>query len=145
MWKYEGKSKHAIAKELKVGRHNVIKLIEKYQKTGTVERQPGQGRKRKLSARIAEQMAKKARHGASAEEIARDYNKKQQEEGKKVSSTIVRKTLKAAGLRYLVREEKQELTTAQKTRRLAYAKKRRKFNWRPVLFTDEKTFLLGIQ
>src|SRR5690348_3634053 len=61
LWKYEGKSIHSIARELKIDRSNVKRLIEKYQNTRTVERQQGQGRKRKLPRKVARQLKKKAK------------------------------------------------------------------------------------
>ena len=51
--------------------------------------------------------------------------------------------MKEAGLKYLVIQERDQLTPAQIQKRLAYASTRSNFNWEPVLFTDEKTFCLG--
>ena len=145
LWKHEGKSLHAIATELGVDRRNVKKLIEKYKETGTVERRSGQGRKRKLTRKIVGQMRRKAKQGKSAPQLARRYNQKHEEEGQTISEWTVRTELKGTGLKYLVVEEKEELTPKQISDRLAYAKKRVKFDWRPVLFTDEKTFPVGTQ
>jgi DNA-binding MarR family transcriptional regulator len=49
LWKHGGKSLHAIAREFGVDRRNVKRLIETYNKKGTIDREPGQGRKGKLT------------------------------------------------------------------------------------------------
>lgn len=144
LWKYQGRSLHAIAEELEVDRRNVKRLIEKYKKTGKVERRSGQGRKRKLTRKDVGQMRKQAKRGKSAPDIARNYNRKHKQEEKTISKNTVKRELKQSGLKYLVREEVEELTSTQIASRLAYAKRKRQFDWTPVLFTDEKTFLLGI-
>jgi transposase len=120
-------------------------LIEKYKKKGTVDREPGQGRKRKLTRKERQEMRKKAKKGKCVPELTRKYNQFHEEEGKSISEPTVRRGLKSTGLKYLVVEEREEFTPKQITTRLAYSKKRLHFNWRPVLFTDEKTFPVGTQ
>jgi transposase len=120
----------------------VKRLIEKYKKKGTVDREPGQGRKRKLTRKERQEMRKKAKKGKCVPEITRKYNQFHEEEGKSISEPTVRRGLKSTGSRG---EEREELTPKQITTRLAYAKKRLHFDWRPVLFTDEKTFPVGTQ
>ena len=143
MYKYDHKSVHTIANELHHDRRNVQRLISKYKQTGTVERQSGQGRKRKLTKDIERRMVKQAKSGKSSRIIARNYNQKQEKEATTVSAVTVRRTLKRAGLKYRSVTPRDELTTAQMKKRLAYAHDRLHYDWRNVVFTDEKTFPMG--
>ena len=60
-----------------------------------------------------------------------------------VSARTVERRLEEHGLRYLVIQERQELTPDQIQKRLAYAKARNFSDWKPVLFSDEKSVWLG--
>ena len=145
-WKYDRKSIHAIAKEMNSDRTTVRRLIQKYEETGSVKRRSGQGRKRKLTKTDERKMRKKALTGQKATEIARDYNRKQESKGdshSSVSARTVRRTLKTTGLAYLAVTPRQALTQAQIAARLAYARGRLDDDWTPVLFVDEKTFVIG--
>lgn len=144
-WNQEGKSIHAIAKELGIDRRNVKRLIEKYKETGSVERRSGQGRKRKLTRKVVRQMKQKAKRGKKATEITRDYNVTHENEGKTVGVHTVRRELKREGLKYLVNQEREELSPDHIAKRLAYSRKMLQYDWSQVLFTDEKTFPLGVQ
>ena len=146
-WKDEKKGTRAIAKELGVSRRKVQNLIHKYQETGTIHDRPRPGRKRKLSEAEVKTVAKKAKSGAPASVIARSLSESKSRKSKTSAETItdrtVQRRLKEAGLKYLVIQERDQLTPAQIQKRLAYASTRSNFNWEPVLFTDEKTFCLG--
>ena len=85
---------------------------------------------------------KKAKSGKAAPEIARDISKMKKKTSQ-VSARTVERRLKEQGLRYLVIQEREELTPDQIQKRLAYAKARKTFDWKPVLFSDEKSFWLG--
>jgi hypothetical protein len=128
----------------------VIDLIHKYEETGTVHDRPRSGRKRKLSAAEVKKTIKKAKGGQSAPAIARDINETKQRKtkntkpkAKTVSERTIQRRLNESGLKYLVIQEQDELTPSQIQKRLAYAKARKHFDWRSVLFTDEKSFWLG--
>ena len=142
-WKDEKKGSRKIAKELEISRSGVDKLIQKYQETGTVHDRPKSGRKRKLSTAEVKKAVKKAKSGKAAPEIARDISKMKEKKTSQVSARTVERRLKEQGLRYLVIQEREELTPDQIQKRLAYAKARNFFDWKPVLFSDEKSFWLG--
>lgn len=59
-----------------------------------------------------------------------------------VSKDSVRRAARLAGLVPRKRQRHPFLTDASKARRLAFARKFRRQNWRTVLFSDEKTFEL---
>lgn len=59
-----------------------------------------------------------------------------------LSKNSVWRAVRQAGLRARKRQRRPFLTDINKTRRLAFASKYRKQNWRTVLFSDEKTFEL---
>ena len=142
-WKDEKKGSRKIVKELEISRSGVDKLIQKYQETGTVHDRPKSGRKRKLSTAEVKKAVKKAKSGKAAPEIARDISKMKEKKTSQVSARTVERRLKEQGLRYLVIQEREELTPDQIQKRLAYAKARNFFDWKPVLFSDEKSFWLG--
>lgn len=146
LWKYERKSFHSIAKALNVDRSNVRRLIKKYEETMSTKRKSGQGRKRKLTASEERKIKRRALAGKKAKEITADYNAKHQNDGKcetPLSEITVRRSLERSGLRYLTVKPQEELTRDQMEKRLAYAKAKRSFDWKMVLFTDEKTFVVG--
>jgi Transposase and inactivated derivatives len=146
-WKDEKKGTRTIAKELGVSRSKVQDLIHKYQETGTIHDRPKPGRKRKLSDTELKKLAKKAKSGEPASVIARHISNSESRKSKSGSKTIsdrtVQRRLKESGLKYLVIQEQDQLTPTQIQKRLAYARTRKRFDWTPVLFTDEKTFCLG--
>jgi len=125
-----------IARELKMNKNTVENILDKYEKTGTVHDRPKSGRKRKLSTKEVGQAVKKAKKGKTAPQIARDFKNK-------VTPRTIRRRLREAGLFYgkVIKEEK--LSPAHKKNRLQYSKDMKCFNWKRVLFSDEKTFELG--
>ena len=141
-WKDEKKGTQAIAKELGISRSKVQDLIQKYQESGTIHDRPRPGRKRKLSDAEIKKAAKQAKSGKSAPVIARSFSKSTPQNSKTRAKTIsdrtVQRRLKEAGLKYLVVQEQDQPTPAQIQKRLAYARARKHFDRKPVLFTDEK-------
>jgi transposase len=114
----------------------VLKRKEKNKKKNvSMKNKPGQGRKRKLTTKQEQTIAKKAKKGKDAPELASEVGD--------ISARTIRRTLRSQGLRYLVRKKEEKLTENQIQRRLAFARKRLNDNWKYVLFTDEKTFELG--
>jgi transposase len=116
---------------------NVLKRISKKKKKKVVsmKNKPGQGRKRKLTAKEEKTIAKKAKKGKEARELAREKGN--------IEETSIRRALKRQGLKYLVRKKREKLTQDQIERRLAFAQKRLKDDWKYAFFTDEKDFQLG--
>ena len=139
-----GASKSKISQELRITRKSVRETINKYEETGQVGVAHGGGRKRKLDRREQQKMAKMAKKGRSARQITDEY---QQKTGETIDQKTVRKTLKEGGLAYMKIKKIEKLTAVQKKKRVTYAKEmlEKKFHWKYVLFTDEKTFYLGTE
>ena len=55
----------------------------------------------------------------------------------------MRRVINKHGLRFLIKETIQELSARNKEKRLAYATAMKNYNWKTVVFSDEKTFYLG--
>jgi transposase len=125
-----------IARELKMNKNTVNNILDKYEKTRTVHDRPKSGRKRKLSKAEVSRAVKKAKKGKTAPQIARELKNK-------VNPRTIRRRLREAGLFYgrVIKEEK--LTASHKKNRLQYSKDMKDFQWKRVLFSDEKTFELG--
>ena len=130
----------AIAKRLGVHRHTVSAILSKYHETKTIRDRPRSGRKRKISTEDEKKIVKKAKQGKDAIEIAREYER---ETKIKVDRTTIGRLIHDHKLKWLIRQQVQELTAANKAKRLAYARAMSKYNWKRVLFSDEKTFYLG--
>ena len=52
----------------------------------------------------------------------------------------MRRVINKHGLRFLIKETVQELSARNKEKRLAYATAMKNYNWKTVVFSDEKTF-----
>ena len=99
-----------------------------------------QEEKKKNSTEDEKKIVKKAKQGKDAIEIAREYER---ETKIKVDRTTIGRLIHDHKLKWLIRQQVQELTAANKAKRLAYARAMSKYNWKRVLFSDEKTFYLG--
>jgi transposase len=132
-------TKRVIADAVGVDPHTVQNTWKRFKQKRSLKNKAGQGRKRKLTTKQAKQVAKKAKKGKDSPELAREYYGKVGG----ISARTIRRTLRDQGLRYLVRRKLPILTVEQQKLRLAFAKKRLNYDWKYVLFTDEKTFQLG--
>lgn len=148
-WHEDGISNKAIARKLDCDVRTVRTWVNRNRKrfsakllsNPTLTNRPGQGRKRKLSAKQERQVAKMAKiDEKDAPEIAREISKKV---SGGVKPTTIRVTLKKKGLKYLVREKVEVITPLQAKKRLQFARKRLQDDWKYALFTDEKTFQVG--
>lgn len=129
-----------IARKVQVSRQTISRVLSKYRRTRTVKDQPGRGRKRKLSQRECKEMARKAKKGKAATEIARDYRKKTKKE---LHEQTVRNVLHEEGLVNLKVQPVEALTNSNKDARLEYSKQMKGYDWTRVLFSDEKLFPLS--
>jgi len=140
LWAEETKGKTPnytrIGRKAGCSRHAVRKILDKYKETGSVEDRPGRGRKRIFSDHEAKLIAKKAKRGKFATEIAN-------ESGKIASVKTVQRTIIKGGVRYMRLKTRERLTKAHKESRINYSDKMKNFNWNSVMFTDEKCFYLG--
>jgi transposase len=148
-WREDGLSRYAIAKKKGCGVKAVRKWINRNTKRFStkllseplVTNKPGQGRKRKLTARQERQVVKKAKvEEKDVPEITQEMIKKVPGG---VEDTTIRRTLRRRGLKYLVRQKVETISHVQAKKRLQFARKRLNYNWEYALFTDEKTFQLG--
>lgn len=148
-WKEDGISNNAIAKKLNRDVRTIRKWVNRNRKrfstkllsNPVVTNKPGQGRKRKLSAKQERKVLKMAKiDEKDAPEIAQEMSK---EVPGGVKPTAIQSALKRGGLKYLVRKKVEAITTLQAKKRLQFARKRLKDDWKYALFTDEKTFQVG--
>lgn len=128
-----------IAERIPTTQKTVSLILKKYQETGTVHTQAGQGRKRKCLPADEKKFVQKAKRGKTAPEIARNYSTRS---GETISEQTVRRILKRNQLAYLRRKRIQRLTSAHKQARVEYARQKMNANWKSVIFLDEKSFWL---
>ena len=128
-----------IADTVGVSVSTVQRTSARVKRRQTLKTKKGQGRKRKLTRKQERQIAKKAKKGKESPALAREYSSKVGG----LSVTTVQRTIREQGLKYLVRYKKPLLTAEQIQRRLRFAGSRLRYNWKYVLFTDEKTWQLG--
>jgi transposase len=125
---------------MNIAKTTAQKILQKYSQTGSVRDRPGRGRKRILTDADEERVVRKAKKEKCATDIVRELKA---ESGIDVGVETVRRVIKKRGLRFLIKETVEEITTRNKETRLAYATAMRKYNWRNVFFSDEKTFYVG--
>lgn len=125
-----------IAKKIPCTRPTVYKILDKYEKTGTVHDRPRMGRKRKLTGSEEKEIVKRARK-VGATQAARESKRK------KVSRFTVARTMKKYHFFYLKKKKIQKLKKVDKDKRKKYAREMMDYNWKSVLFSDEKSFWLG--
>ena len=125
-----------IARKCKTTRSTVLDTLQRYEQTGTVHDRPHPGKKRKLSTAEVKEVVKKAKKKKCAPEIARQLNNK-------VSPSTIQRTLKREGLFYGRIKKVERLFERHKKSRVKYAREMKGFEWKSVLFSDEKSFWLG--
>lgn len=136
MWKRERRTPYKIAKTLQVSYNSVNEVIKKYQETGTVHDRPHPGRKRKLSPAETKAVVQLAKKRKFAPEIARSLDNK-------VVDRTIQRTLKKEGFFYGKVVKVERLTEVHKATRVRYCEEMKDFDWSTVLFSDEKSFVLG--
>ena len=129
-----------IAQKMQISKTTVAQLLKKFQQTGLVSDLARTGRKRKISEQEENKIVKKAKKEKPASEIARELS---QESKNEVSVDTVRRILHKHNLRWLVKQKVEALSEVNKAKRLDYALEMNKFNWKRVLFSDEKSFFVG--
>jgi transposase len=129
-----------IARRMTISRQTVYSLLQKYSETKSIRDRAGRGRKRKMTKADEKKVMKKARKEKGAPEIVRELKK---ESGLVVGEDTVRRVIREHKLRYLVKLKVQELSDANKAKRMQYAIAMQGQNWKQVFFSDEKTFYLG--
>jgi transposase len=135
----EKKNHLTIAREVGCDRHTVATVLRRYKETGTVDDRPRPGKKRKLPPAADRKLVKKAKQRKSARKISSELSA----EGISFSTTSVRRRLKEEKFFFLPPKKIQKISKANKQQRIKYANDMMNTNYRPVLFTDEKSFWLG--
>lgn len=140
----EGYSCADIAKRVKCHRTTVSRVIEKYQKTGSVDDRQRSGRPRKSTDRQDRTLRRisMANRKLTSPQITRIWSETCDV---KVCTSTVRRRLLAKGLKGCRARSKPLLTDAHRTRRLAWAKRHAKWTvqqWEKVIFSDESNFYL---
>lgn len=97
---------------------------------------PKSGRKRKLSEADTKQVLKEAKKRKTSPQIAQKLKKK-------ASVRTIQRNIKERGQSWMKIKKIEKLTKAQKEKRVAYSVKMKGYEWKNVLFSDEKTFWLG--
>lgn len=129
-----------IAKRMKITERTVSLVLKKNRETGDVKDRPGRGRKRILSELDIKEIVRQAKRGKPATEIARLHNRKSK---KHISENTVRGVLHQKGMVNLKDQPVEALSQANKEARVEYANDMEGYNWKSVLFSDEKTFPLS--
>ena len=114
-------------------------ILAKYRNTGGVQNRRGRGRKRKIPKQGEGKILRKAKKKKPATVIAREIS---QETGTSVHPQTIGNVLHRHNRRWLVEQKVEELSAENQAKRLAYAREMRENDWRRVLFSDEKTFLV---
>lgn len=138
----EGFSSREIANRVGFNQSTVVRLLQKYQRTGDVARKRGRGRKRVTTAaedRYLIRLCIRNRR-ASSSDLKRAW---QEGSGITSSARTVRRRLLAAGLAARRPRRKPLLSKTMRAARLKWAKAHCKWTaeqWNRVIFSDESKF-----
>jgi transposase len=136
LWKEPNWTQRKIAKKYGVAPSTVKRIIKKYNKTKNVKDLPRSGRKRKISEVGEKNIVKQAKKRKTAPQIAKNLSEK-------VSVRTIQKTIQNSGLKWLRIIKVDELSRAQEAKRLEYAEEKKDYDYKKVLFSDEKSFWLS--
>lgn len=120
----------------------VTRTIKRFQETGGFKDRPREGRPSKIKPRDRVRLVKavKGKRGQSLRKTVRSFKTAK---GEKIGRETLRKSLRLAKLYPHRRRKVTALTAAQKIRRVAFAKKYRRFDWTKCAFWDETEFELN--
>lgn len=143
-----GRSQRWIALHQGLSRDTVARIIRSWEATGRVQPKKGTGRPRMLkhaAGRAAAEML--ADHApTSARQVAQELHARGLADSVPSKQTVLRAAAGAAvkegqPIAFGTCRPSYQLSTAQKAKRLAFAKRNLKRNWQHVMFTDRKRFL----
>jgi transposase len=140
----DGRSQRYVARVLGVNHSTIVRLAQRHQETGSVDRRPGQGRRRVTSVRddrFLRLTALRSRHCTarllqSEMLAARDVE---------ISLQTVRNRLREDNIRAHVPARAPQLTRQHRVARLAFAREHVNWDigdWQNVMFSDESRFCL---
>jgi transposase len=135
----QGYSKKAVAAKLSRSTHFVRNAEKRFEQRADFKDLERSGRPKKLSARDQKRLVKVVK-GKKAKSVRRVSAQFKTKEKAKVSRETVRMTLKKVGLFPHRRRKTPRLTEDHKKRRVAMAKKYRRFDWSKCAFWDESGF-----
>lgn len=135
----QGKSQKSVAAILKRSRHFVQNVEKRFDARADFKDFDRSGRPKKLSSGDEKRLVKevKGKKGKSLRRVSAQFKSN---EGKKVSRETIRVTLKKSGLFPHRRRKVVRLTEEHKKRRVAMARKYRRFDWTKCAFWDESGF-----
>ena len=137
----QGHSQRVIQSEVNIPQQTISDTIKRYKTTGSVDDKKRSGRPKKLSASQETNvvaLSKGKRHRSTR--IVAKMTKKNAIPP--ISRETVRKTLKNHDLKPYHRPKKQRLNSARKNKRLKFAIDEENRNWKNVVFSDEKKWIL---
>lgn len=137
----QGKTKSVVATKMHRSLSWVKNVKRKFEGTGTFKDNSRSGRPKKVTPSEVSRLVKKVKgkRRQSTRKVAGEFRTRK---GEKLSHETVRTSLRKAGL-YPHRARKATfLTEGQKKRRVAFAKKYRRFDWTKCAFWDETEFEL---
>ena len=123
-----------IAREIKCDPKTVRNVWNKFEKTQTIATIPNPGRKRKYGTEIRNKVvsASEASPFSTVRQLRNDLRLM-------CSISTIKRILRKAGLPGYRARTKNGLTEAHKTARMEFANKHQDFDWKNVIFSDEKT------
>lgn len=129
-----------IASHIHCSKSTVIYWVQKYKQNKDLTDEQKSGRPRKTTKAQDKRIVKLAmkKHDITAAEIQQKLDK----QGVEVSKTTVRRRLGESGGKFIKEISKPLLSENHMVKRLQWAKKHKKFDWKRVIFTDESTFQL---
>lgn len=133
-------SARAIGRRMNIDHRTAANILKKYHETGGIEDRPRRAKKRKITEKEAKKIIKKAKSGMASTEIAREFR---QEHNESIHEQTIRNVLHEHHFYYLKVQPIEALTEEQQQNRLTYATELINYNFKTVLFGDEKTFWLG--
>lgn len=141
-WEDKGsgpKSYGFLAEKYKLKRSTVYSIIKRYKNSGTVENQPRSGRPRSLTVRESRELVREVKRNPFTSSLK--LKKKVQDEfGKDVGRTTIRRYLKREGYSGRIARKKPFISKVNRRKRLNFARqhvdKPLEF-WKKVLWTDE--------
>lgn len=135
-------SNHRISASLGIPRTSVIRIVQRFQETGGVNRRPGSGRHRVTDEREDRYLANFVRRNRNITVTAvRTHFRRTY--GRFISRPTIRRRLAGANLRSRRPLRVPRLTRAHRAVRLAWGRIHRNWllpQWRNVLFSDESRF-----
>ena len=132
-----------IAKQVKTTPRSVSKVIEKYRKEGTIDRRPGQGRKRKTTKVTDRHIQRQVKLNPTI--TSREIQETLSAVNIKICKQTIRNRIYESGLCGRKARKVPLISEKNARKRLAFAKKYKDMPesfWQKIIFSDESSFKL---